>query len=69
VNSLGSEADLITIPLFLVTELEASTGLISIAKDAGLSLVGGSLKRNKPAMSVAFLSQLLPLLRNCLSLP
>jgi hypothetical protein len=57
-----------TIPLFLVAELAASTGLISIATEACLDLDEGSFNRNIPGMLVGLLSQSLDLRRKADSL-
>ena len=62
-NWSSSDADLITIPLFLVAEPAASTGLISIAIEACLDLDEGIFNRNIPGILVGLLSQFLDSLR------
>jgi hypothetical protein len=55
-------------PLFFKTAPEESTGLISMAKVAGLPLKGGSFSKKTPRILVIFRSQSLPSLKYCNSL-
>lgn len=67
-NPSSSEADQITMPLFLVVEPAVSVGLISIAIETCLNQEESSFNRNTPHILIGLFSQIWDILRNSASL-